>query len=83
MRLAKKEDFKKYKYQDNLTFSANGLLGALLVRSNEELSDFDLYSISNDTRKEIALQFKELRKQKYIIYSSLDDTYYVYNEPQN
>lgn len=67
----------------DLSINAIGMLNSLLVSSNEELSNIDLYSLSNDSRKDVALAFRELRKKKYIIYSSLDDTYYIYVSPQN
>lgn len=82
MRLKKVDNLEGLKYRDDLSLSANGMLARLLARSNEELSDIDIYSLSNDTRKDIALTFRELRKSKYIIYSSLEDIYYIYLEPQ-
>ena len=58
------------------------MLNSLLVRTNDELKNADLYSLSDDSRKDVALAFRELRKKKYIIYNSLVDTYYVYVSPQ-
>lgn len=77
MRLFKKETTNDYVIPKDLSVSAIGMLNSLLVRSNDELSNIDLYSLSNDSRKDVALAFRELRKKKYIIYSSLDDTYYL------
>lgn len=82
MRLLKKENTSDYVVPKDLSINAIGMLNSLLVSSNEELSNIDLYSLSNDSRKDVALAFRELRKKKYIIYSSLDDTYYVYVSPQ-
>ena len=40
---------------------------SLLVRSDDELENSDLYCLSNDSRKDVTLAFRELRKKKYII----------------
>ena len=82
MRLLKKQTTNSYVIPKNLSVSAIGMLNSLLVRSNHELANIDLYSLSNDSRKDVVLAFRELRKKKYIIYSSLDDTYYIYVSPQ-
>ena len=82
MRLFKKESTNEYVIPKDLSVSAIGMLNSLLVRSNDELENIDLYPLSNDSRKDVALSFRELRKKKYIIYNSLDDTYYVYVSPQ-
>ena len=82
MRLFKKESTNEYVIPKDLSVSAIGMLNSLLVRSNDELENIDIYSLSNDSRKDVALSFRELRKKKYIIYNSLDDTYYVYVSPQ-
>lgn len=82
MRLFKKESTNEYVIPKDLSVSAIGMLNSLLVKSNDELENIDLYSLSNDSRKDVALAFRELRKNKYIIYSSLDDTYYIYVSPQ-
>ena len=82
MKLFKKESTSEYILPKDLSVSAIGMLNTLLVKSNEELANIDLYSLSNDSRKDVALAFRELRKKKYIIYSSLDDTYYIYVSPQ-
>lgn len=82
MRLFKKETTNDYVMPKDLSVSAIGMLNSLLVRSNDELENIDLYSLSNDSRKDVVLAFRELRKKKYIIYSSLDDIYYIYISPQ-
>ena len=82
MKLLKKQTTNEYVIPKDLSVSAIGMLNTLLVKSNEELENIDLYSLSNDIRKDVALAFRELRKKKYIIYSSLDDTYYIYVSPQ-
>ena len=82
MKLFKKETTNDYVIPKDLSVSAIGMLNSLLVRSNDELANIDLYSLSNDSRKDVALAFRELRKKKYIIYSSLDDIYYIYISPQ-
>ena len=82
MRLFKKETTNDYVLPKDLSVSAIGMLNTLLARSNEELANIDLYALSNDSRKDVVLAFRELRKKKYIIYSSLDDTYYIYVSPQ-
>ena len=82
MKFFKKETTDDYVLPKDLSVSAIGMLNTLLVKSNEELANIDLYSLSNDSRKDVALAFRELRKKKYIIYSSLDDTYYIYVSAQ-
>ena len=82
MKLFKKETTNDYVLPKDLSISAIGMLNSLLVRSNDELANIDLYSLSNDSRKDVVLAFRELRKKKYIIYSSLDDIYYIYISPQ-
>lgn len=82
MRLFKKDNINDYVIPKDLSIVATGMLNSLLVRTNDELENTDLYSLSNDSRKDVALAFRELRKKKYIIYNSLDDTYYVYVSPQ-
>ena len=82
MRLFEKDNIENYIISKNLSIRATGMLNSLLVRTNDELENIDLYSLSNDSRKDVALAFRELRKKKYIIYNSLDDTYYVYVSPQ-
>lgn len=82
MRLFKKETTNDYILPKDLSVSAIGMLNTLLVRSNDELANIDLYSLSNDSRRDVVLAFRELRKKKYIIYNSLDDIYYIYISPQ-
>ena len=82
MKLFKKDNIENYIIPKDLSIGATGMLNSLLVRTNDELENTDLYSLSNDSRKDVALAFRELRKIKYIIYNSLDDTYYVYVSPQ-
>ena len=82
MGLFKKESTNEYVIPKDLSVSAIGMLNSLLVRSNDELENIDLYSLSNDSRKDVALAFRVLCKKKYIIYNSLDDTYYIYVSPQ-
>ena len=82
MRLFKKDNIEQFIIPKDLSIGATGMLNSLLVRTNDELGNTDLYSLSNDSRKDVALAFRELRKKKYIIYNSLDDTYYVYVSPQ-
>ncbi len=82
MRLFKKDNIEEFIIPKDLSIGATGMLNSLLVRTNDELENTDLYSLSNDSRKDVALAFRELRKKKYIIYNSLDDTYYVFVSPQ-
>ena len=70
MKLLKKQTTNDYVIPKDLSVSAIGMLNSLLVRSNDELENIDLYSLINDSRKDVALAFRELRKKKYIIYSS-------------
>lgn len=82
MRLFKKDNIEEFIIPKDLSIGATGMLNSLLIRTNDELENTDLYSLSNDSRKDVALAFRELRKKKYIIYNSLDDTYYIYVSPQ-
>lgn len=82
MKLFKKNNIEEFLIPKDLSIGATGMLNSLLVRTNDELKNTNLYSLSNDSRKDVALAFRELRKKKYIIYNSLDDTYYVYVSPQ-
>lgn len=82
MRLFKKDNINDYIIPKDLSIGATGMLNSLLIRTNDELENTDFYSLSNDSRKDVALAFRELRKKKYIIYNSLDDTYYVFVSPQ-
>ena len=82
MKLFKKDNIDDYIIPKDLSIGATGMLNSLLVRTNDELENTDLYSLSNDSRKDVALAFRELRKKKYIIYNALDDMYYIYVSPQ-
>jgi len=82
MRLFKKDNVDDYIIPKDLSIGAISMLNSLLVRTNDELEKVDLYSITNDSRKDVALAFRELRKKKYILYNALDDTYYIYVSPQ-
>lgn len=82
MKLFKKDNIEEFIIPKDLSIGATGMLNSLLVRTNDELENTDLYSLSNDSRKDVALAFRELRKKKYIIYNALDDTYYIYVSPQ-
>lgn len=82
MRLLKNNNINNYITPKDLSIGATGMLNSLLVRTNDELENIDLYSLSNDSKKDIALAFRELRKKKYVIYNSLNDTYYIYVSPQ-
>ena len=82
MKLFKKDNIEEFIIPKDLSIGATSMLNSLLVRTNDELENTDLYSLSNDSRKDVALAFRELRKKKYIIYNSLDDTYYIYVSPQ-
>ena len=82
MRLFKKDNIEEFIIPKDLSIGATGMLNSLLVRTNDELGNTDLYSLSNDSRKDVALAFRELRKKKYIIYNALDDMYYIYVSPQ-
>jgi hypothetical protein len=67
MRLFKKESTNNYVIPKDLLVSAIGMLNSLLVRSNDELENIDLYSLSNDSRKDVALAFRELKKEIYYL----------------
>lgn len=82
MRLFKKDNIEEFLIPKDLSIGATGMLNSLLVRTNDELENTDLYSLSNDSRKDVALAFRELRKKKYIIYNAIADTYYIYVSPQ-
>ena len=82
MRLFKKDNMDDFIISTDLSIGVTGMLNSLLVRTNYELENTDIYSLSNDSRKDVALAFRELRKKKYTIYNALDDTYYIYVSPQ-
>lgn len=83
MRLCKKDNIDNYVYSKDLSLDAIGLLNSLLIRSNDELEDINLYSISDDKVINIVKTFRELKHKKYIIYNESDETYYIYATPQN
>ena len=66
MRLFKTDNIEEFIIAKDLSIGATGMLNSLLVRTNDELENTDLYSLSNDSRKDVALAFRELRKKKYI-----------------
>ena len=68
MRLFKKESTNDYVIPKDLSVSAIGMLNSLLVRSNDELENIDLYSLSNDSRKDVALAFREFLKFLRFVY---------------
>lgn len=51
MRLFKKDNIEKFIIPKDLSIGATGMLNSLLVRTNDELENTDLYSLSNDSRK--------------------------------
>ena len=65
MRLFKKDNIEEFIIPKDLSIGATSMLNSLLVRTNDELENTDLYSLSNDSRKDVALAFRELRKKKY------------------
>ena len=60
MRLFKKDNIDDYIIPKDLSIGATSMLNSLLVRTNDELENTDLYSLSNDSRKDVALAFREL-----------------------
>lgn len=81
MKLIKIRNASNTIVSDDLSIKAIELLKLLFDKTDKELENFNLYSFKNISRKDIALSFKELRKKKYIIYSSLNDFYQIYQEP--
>ena len=81
MKLIKIRNASNTIVSDDLSTNAIELLKLLFDKTDKELENFNLYSFKNISRKDIALSFKELRKKKYIIYSSLNDFYQIYQEP--
>ena len=83
MKLIKIRNTSNTIVSDDLSINAIELLKLLFDKTDKELENFNfnLYSFKNISRKDIALSFKELRKKKYIIYSSLNDFYQIYQEP--
>lgn len=57
MRLFKKDNINDYIIPKDLSIGATGMLNSLLIRTNDELENTDLYSLSNDSRKDVALDF--------------------------
>lgn len=53
MRLFKKDNIAEFIIPKNLSIGATGMLNSLLVRTNDELENTDLYSLSNDSRKDV------------------------------
>ena len=60
MRLFNNDHIDTYIIPKDLSIGATGMLNSLLVRTNDELENTDLYSLSNDSRKDVALAFREL-----------------------
>ena len=58
MRLFKKDNIEQFIIPKDLSIGATGMLNSLLVRTNDELGNTDLYSLSNDSRKDVALAFR-------------------------
>ena len=58
MRLFKKDNIDNYIIPKDLSIGATSMLNSLLVRTNDELENTDLYSLSNDSRKDVALAFR-------------------------
>ena len=54
MRLFKKDNIEEFIIPKDLSIGATGMLNSLLVRTNDELENTDLYSLSNDSRKDVA-----------------------------
>ena len=52
MRLFKKDNINDYIIPKDLSIGATGMLNSLLIRTNDELENTNLYSLSND--KEIS-----------------------------
>lgn len=53
MRLFKKDNIAEFIIPKDLSIGATGMLNSLLVRTNDELENTDLYSLSNDSRKDV------------------------------
>lgn len=63
MRLFKNNNMDDYIIPKDLSIGATGMLNSLLVRTNDELENTDLYSLSNDNKKDV-YTFEKF--QKYI-----------------
>lgn len=83
MKLCQKDNITDYVYSKDLSLSAIGLLNSLLCRSNDELEDINLYSISNNSPVNVIKAFRELKNNKYVIYNSDNEVYEFYAKPQN
>ena len=60
MRLFKKDNIDNYIIPKDLSIGATSMLNSLLIRTNEELENTDLYALNNDSRKDVSLAFREL-----------------------
>ena len=67
MRLFKKDNMDDFIISTDLSIGVTGMLNSLLVRTNYELENTDIYSLSNDSRKDVALAFRELKKEIYYL----------------
>lgn len=83
MKLYKKDRTVASVCPKELSMAEIGMLNSLLNYSNEELNNFNLYSISNDSRKDTILTFNKLKSKKYIVFNKDDETYYIYSSSQN
>lgn len=81
-RFKKDTTITDFVYSKDLSFDEIGMLNSLLIKSDEELSNCNLYSISNDSKRDIIVTFNSLKHKRYIIYNELDETYYIYATPQ-
>ena len=66
MKLFKKDNIKEFIIPKDLSIGATSMLNSLLIRTNDELENTGLYSLSNDSRKDVALAFRELRKKNIL-----------------
>ena len=64
MKLFKKDNIENYIIPKDLSIGATGMLNSLLVRTNDELENTDLYSLSNDSS---FLLLKFLLLHEYIL----------------
>lgn len=81
-RFKKNTTITDFVYSRDLSLDEIGMFNSLLIKSDEELSNCNLYSISNDSKRDIIVTFNRLKHKKYIVYNELDETYYVYATPQ-
>lgn len=61
MRLFKKDNIEEFIIPKDLSIGATSMLNSLFVRTNDELENTDLYSITNDSRKDV-YTFEEFQK---------------------